>query len=118
MQAESVTTPKPRLEPQGNVTTPSAAPEPVPQPSERPELSLLRQAQEAVATAPARALSLCATHAERFGGGVLGQEREVIAIDALLRLGRVTEAQGRAERFRATYPGSAHTRRIDAALER
>ena len=118
MQAETATRPKPRLEPPGSVTPPSAVPAPALQPSERPELSLLRQAQEAVATAPARALSLCATHAERFGGGVLGQEREVIAIDALLRLGRVTEARQRAERFRVTFPGSAHTRRIDAALER
>lgn len=101
-----------------SVVAPSEALEPAPPPSEEPELSLLRRAQEAVSVAPAEALSLCTTHAARFGAGVLGQEREVIAIDALLRLGRLPEARARAERFRAAYPGSAHTRRIDGALER
>jgi hypothetical protein len=118
--AERVTAVNPPRQAQSpvGVSTPSETLAPAPQSDQEPELSLLRRAQGSVSSAPAQALSLCALHAIRFGAGVLGQEREVIAIDALLRLGRVSEARARAERFRAGYPGSAHTRRIDAALER
>ena len=41
---------------------------------------------------------------------------EVIAIDALVRLGRRPEAETRAARFAKAYPGSSHKTRIDALL--
>jgi hypothetical protein len=93
--------------------TPSAAPAAAPE----SELSLLKRAQEQVVTAPAEALAIAEVHAKRFASGALAQEREVIAIDALLRLGRRSEAARRAERFQAQYPGSAHARRLSAQFE-
>ena len=51
---------------------------------------------------PTKSLALADEHAARFPAGVLAQEREVIAIEALVRLGRMKEARARAQRlFRA-----------------
>jgi hypothetical protein len=91
-------------------------------PSEPPlpsvdELSVLHQAQAALRRNPAEALALSARHAREFPGGALAQEREVIAIDALLRLGRRDEATSRAQRFAARYPGSAHAQRVAQLLK-
>ncbi|MET0792442.1 MAG: hypothetical protein ABW061_13055, partial [Polyangiaceae bacterium] len=64
----------------------------------------------------AAALVLAAEHAREFPAGVLTQEREVIAIDALLRLGRRSEAEARAASFHRQFPASAHGRRVDVLL--
>ncbi len=82
------------------------------------ELSLLRRAQQVVSTNPSRALALSALHGRAFPGGLLAQEREVLAIDALTRLGRLQEAQARARAFGERYPGSAHAPRLRALLQR
>jgi hypothetical protein len=84
----------------------------------RDELALLARAQAALASDPATALSLVNDHQARFTRGALAQEREVVAIDALLRLGRRSEALGRAVRFNQQFPGSVHARRIDVLLGR
>jgi hypothetical protein len=84
--------------------------------TERAEVTLLAQAQSALTTQPAETLARCDEHARRFAGGTLAQEREVLAIDALLRLGRRSEAEARAARFRGSFPKSGHLRRIDALL--
>jgi hypothetical protein len=81
------------------------------------ELSLLARAQASLSSDPADALSLANEHERRFGAGALAQEREVIAIGALVHLGRVAEARARAARFHALYPTSAHGRRVDVLLE-
>jgi len=80
----------------------------------RDEASLLEQARHALAGNPARALALTTEHAKTFPNGVLAQEREVIAIAALRRLGRTAEAERRAESFDRNYPNSAHQRTVDA----
>lgn len=80
--------------------------------SELGELELVQNAQSALGSDAARALALTSDHARRFPGGALAQERDVIAIDALVRTGRAAEARARAEAFRARYPSSAHLRRI------
>jgi outer membrane protein assembly factor BamD (BamD/ComL family) len=80
------------------------------------EVELLQRAQEALAGSPARALALTREHASRFPGGAFSQEREVVAIDALLRLGQAAEARARGARFVEAYPGSAYRRRIEALL--
>jgi len=77
------------------------------------ELALLARAQSSLAGDPKTALELTAVHERTYQGGVLVQEREVIAIDALLRLGRATEATSRAQRFHRHFPASAHGRRVD-----
>jgi hypothetical protein len=80
------------------------------------EIQLLHSAQDALGGAPARALDLALRHAARFPGSVLGQEREVLAIDALVRLGRLGEARARAAAFAARFPTSAHLRRLEALV--
>lgn len=85
-------------------------------PAPPPETELLSQAQQALASNPALALRLCGEHAKHHPAGALGQEREVIAIDALMRLGRGAEAKARGEAFKQRYPSSGHNRRIDVLL--
>lgn len=84
---------------------------------EESESSLLNRAHAAVTSNPDQALALTAEHARRFARGMLVQEREVIAIEALARLGRNDEAQARAATFHSNYPNSAYRRRIEAALD-
>jgi hypothetical protein len=82
----------------------------------RSEAGLLQQAQAALKSNPQGALGLCRTHAKEFPNGPLSQEREVIAIEALVRLGRRSEAERRAQSFQRQFPGSAHQRKIEALL--
>ncbi len=83
---------------------------------ERAEVALLADAQAVLAQQPAESLARCEDHSRRFPRGTLVQEREVLAIDALVRLNRRAEAEARANRFRAAFPRSGHLRRIDALL--
>jgi len=80
------------------------------------EVALLQSAQDALAANPLVALSLANHHAARFPRGTLAQEREVIAVEALLRLGRRDEARARAYRFYRAFPRSAHRARIEELL--
>jgi hypothetical protein len=80
------------------------------------ELQLLARAQAALDTDAGRALAITSDHERQFPHGALVQEREVIAIEALLRLGRRAEAAARAARFRRLYPTSVRERRIDVLL--
>jgi len=70
----------------------------------------------ALGSDPNRALRLCEEHAQHYPNGALSQERDVIIIDALHRLGRVDEARSRAEAFRRRHPTSGHNRRLDVLL--
>ena len=81
-----------------------------------PELQLLAAAQRALHAAPARALALTDKHAEAYPSGRFEQEREEIAIEALLALGQNEAARARARRFLARYPGSTHARRVSQLL--
>lgn len=110
----------PEVEPPAPLARPRASPRPAPTFEVDPaaELALIRRSQDALRTDPAGALALTAEHERRFGLGTLGQEREVVAIDALHRLGRDDAARARAASFRERWPRSAHLRRIDVILER
>ena len=57
------------------------------------EVALLDRARAALSASPAEALALTAEHASRFPQGKMGMEREIVAIDALRRLGRADEAR-------------------------
>jgi hypothetical protein len=81
------------------------------------ELALLKRAKADARSAPAHALALVAEHEQRFPSGVLVEEREVIAIEALLVSGQRNAAEARAARFFARFPNSAHARRVHALLE-
>jgi hypothetical protein len=80
------------------------------------EADLLGQAQAALSGNPERALSLSEQHRRRFPHGLLVQEREVIAIEALARLGRTAEAKTRGERFLRAFPTSAHRSKIESTV--
>lgn len=80
------------------------------------EVRTLQRAQDALRTEPSRALSICDDHARRFPSGLLDEEREVIAIDALTRLGRTDDALARARRFREAHPSSSHLGRIEVLV--
>lgn len=83
-------------------------------PVQASEAELLEQARAALKSAPARALQRANEHAARFPRGVLVQEREVLAIQALRKLGRSSEADRRAEAFAKAFPGSAFARQLAA----
>ena len=80
------------------------------------ELVLVQKAQGALRSDPADALAAATEHLRQFPSGQLAQEREVVAIEALVALGRGEEAAARAEAFRARWPKSAHLRRIDSLM--
>jgi hypothetical protein len=80
------------------------------------ETALLRDARLALNGEPARALALTEQHRRDYPSGGFTQEREVIAITALARLGRTSEARSRADRFRSAYPTSPYIERIDRAV--
>jgi RNA polymerase sigma-70 factor, ECF subfamily len=82
------------------------------------DTALLRRAQDALASNPARALALVGEHQKSYPRSAFAQEREVLAIDALIRLGRRSEAEARADAFARAYPSSGHNRRIDSLLGR
>jgi hypothetical protein len=81
------------------------------------EAKLVAKARSNLARDPARALAL-AEEAERdFPRGQLVEERRAIAIRALIALGRLDEAQRRAEPFLAEYGRGAHAAAVRRALE-
>jgi len=96
---------------------PAGYPQTTPPVETETEVSLLSRAQETLARDPARTLDLVRDHERRFDTGLLVQEREVIAIEALVRLGRKKEAETRAAGFHARFPRSAHGRRLDVLLQ-
>jgi len=88
-------------------TAPAAAPDPGPT-----EGALLLRARQELASDPSGALTLTQEHARRFPSGGLVQEREVLAIEALARLGRSSDARHRLDAFRARFPQSPHIERL------
>jgi hypothetical protein len=72
--------------------------------AERQLLDLARGALER--EEPQAALDATARHERGYPNGALAQEREAIAIRALVLLGRTTEARARADRFRSRFPQS------------
>jgi hypothetical protein len=100
-------------EPEAPVTADKPKSAAAPKPAPVPEDVLLEQARRALGSDPKRALSLSREHEASYPGGVLTQEREVIAIEALRRLGRTDEAARRLERFERLFPKSAHRRKLE-----
>jgi hypothetical protein len=61
-------------------------------------------------------LALVEQHAARFPDSSLAQEREVLAVQALARLGRSADAKTRGASFRERWPTSTHLLRIEALI--
>ncbi len=86
---------------------------PVSAPSEG---ELLGRAERSLASSPATALALADEHARRFPRGSLVQEREVIAVEALARLGREAEARARGRALLRAYPASIYRTKVEQVL--
>jgi hypothetical protein len=80
------------------------------------EIELLRDARQALRSAPARALALADEHARLYPRGKLTQERELIAISALVALGRRTAALSRGASFESQYPTSPYRKQVGELL--
>ncbi|HKP62870.1 MAG TPA: hypothetical protein VJV78_39315 [Polyangiales bacterium] len=80
------------------------------------ELELLAEAQRALERDPRTALSRTERHAELYPQGLFVQEREMIAIRALLKLKQRNAALTRAADFLARYPTSPHARQLRPLL--
>jgi hypothetical protein len=93
--------PVPTLDPQDEPLEPLAR-----------EAALLERARGALESAPARSLALTREHAREFPSGQLSLEREIVAIEALQRLGRPAEARARADSLLRTAPGRYYEERI------
>jgi hypothetical protein len=78
------------------------------------ELVILGHAQRALVAQDARtALAHAERHAAQFPFGMMVEEREAIAIEALARLGRREDARARFERFRASHARSSYRHRLE-----
>ncbi|MEZ4376011.1 MAG: hypothetical protein R3B07_34715 [Polyangiaceae bacterium] len=116
--APSATVEAPR--PRAAAAVPSPATPKVEAPSAKAQLleesRLLSAARAALSTDPKKALALTEQHRAKFPQGTLTQEREVIAIQALGKLGKKKDAEQRADRFGKDYPDSAHKDRVQGKL--
>jgi hypothetical protein len=80
------------------------------------EVELLKQARSALRGDPLQAFALSERCRAQYPNGAFAQEREYIAISALVRLGRTDEARSRASLFRMHYPNSAYLPRLARML--
>ena len=81
------------------------------------EAAILERARAAIGTDPAAALAACNEHQKGFPGGQLAAERELLAIDALGRLGRRADAKRRGEAFVAANPKSLYVERVRKLID-
>ena len=82
------------------------------------ELALLQRARRVIMRDPARALTLAEEHAGAYPDGIFAEERELLAIEALLGLTRRDDAEQRAARFTRRHPHSVHAHRLQRLLDR
>ena len=80
------------------------------------EVELLKEARSALAADPVQAFTLTERCRAQYPNGGFAQEREFIAISALLRLGRADDARSRVSLFKMHYPNSAYLPRLTRML--
>jgi hypothetical protein len=118
IEAAKATAPQPQVLDEPTVAaTPATQPEPkaprrvVSRESAVPpvsELEYVERARSLLTRDPAEALRLANQRAEKFPLGRLGPEAEMVAVQALERLGQNEAAKTRAERALARFPGSIY----------
>jgi len=97
----------------------AAAAEPpisVPQLPSESEVSLLERAKASLDADPEGALALANQHASRFPKGMLEQEAEVIAVEALARAGHLDLATDRLAKFRAHFANSVYLPHLESVV--
>jgi len=119
--------PDPAVLPPNTRRTAKAAPKPAaptaPRPEDRDDLlqrevQQLRQIRQLVASNPGQALALANEGHRSFRGGVLYQEREALALQALSALGRKSELEARGERYLRAFPNGSFSTRVRQLLGR
>jgi hypothetical protein len=82
------------------------------------EVEMLEQARAALHGGDAgRALALAADHGRAYRDGMLAEERDAIAIEALVKLERMDEARGRWDKFTSAYPRSNYRARLQRLID-
>jgi len=112
------TKPRPRAASKPRLAHAASPKELTPPPSPERELVLLQRSQSALDRDARAALAFAEEHARDYPQGVFAQEREILAIEALLKLRQRSAALARAGRFLQRHPESPHSTRVRALLER
>jgi hypothetical protein len=93
-------------------------PEPVTPPPAISEVALLEQARAALrGGGAAHALALVEQDATLYPDGVLVEEREALAIETLIKLGRRDEAAAKWTKFATSYPHSNYHARLQRLID-
>jgi TolA-binding protein len=80
------------------------------------EVTLLRNAQVALQSRPREAFQLTQQHRRLYPAGEFAQERDALAIQALMRAGETDQARELAQAFIRAYPTSPHAHRFREAM--
>ena len=81
-------------------------------PNLRMEAALLERARAALEPTPTTALRIANQHRRRFPRSALAQEREILGLEALSRLGKGRGLRRRARLFLRRYPRSPYRERV------
>lgn len=87
------------------------------QAKQQSEIDLLRSARSALASRPREAYQLTEQHRSLYPQGVFTQERDALAVEALLRTGDLKLARQLAEGFVKRYPSSPHAHRFRETMQ-
>jgi hypothetical protein len=80
-------------------------------------VDLLSRARSALLTHDfAAALAATTEHAAAYPRGVLSEEREAIAVEALARAGRTADSHARLRSFVGRFPHSSYRRHLEQLL--
>jgi len=82
------------------------------------EMRMLNRARTLLGEHPAEAIGVIDDHRRQYPEGVLREEREAFAIEALLALERVEEAERRYIDFLREFPDSEHREHLQRAMQR
>ncbi len=82
------------------------------------EARMLERARALLPTDARAALATLNRHQSEFPRGALAIERDLLSVDALLRLGQRSEAEARARALRGNAPGSLYDARLNELLAR
>jgi hypothetical protein len=102
--------------------TPTSPPTPTPTPSVETdvlarEAALLEKARRELEHDPTLALTTLDGYAVEFPNGTLGMEKELLAVDALTRVGRIADARARGKSLLGRARGSIYEERVKRMVE-